>query len=70
MAAMAVDISGRRMSGTASGLLDAHGYLYSGTMAIVFSVLLDMGGSPWPIIFLFMAGTRILAAGMIARVRV
>jgi OPA family glycerol-3-phosphate transporter-like MFS transporter len=70
MAAMAVDVSGRRMSGTASGLLDAHGYLYSGTMAIVFSVLLDMGGSPWPIIFLFMAGTRILAAGMIARVRV
>lgn len=70
MSTVAVDIAGRRMSGTSSGLLDAHGYAYAGLQAIVFSVLLDMAGSPWPIVFLAMAATRVLSAGMIARVRV
>ena len=51
MAAIAVDIAGRHMSGTASGLLDAHGYLYAGLQAVVFGVLLPMPGSPWPLVF-------------------
>ena len=70
MSTLAIDIAGRRMSGTSSGLLDAHGYAYAGLQAIVFSILLDLVGSPWPIVFLTMAGTRVLSAGMIARVRV
>lgn len=70
MSTLAVDIAGRRMSGTASGLLDAHGYAYAGMQAIVFSVVLDMAGSPWPIVFLAMSGTRVLSALMIAKVRV
>ena len=70
LATLAVDIAGRRMSGTASGLLDAHGYAYAGAQAILFSVLLDMAGSPWHVVFLVMAGTRLLSAVMIARVRV
>ena len=69
LAALAVDIAGRRMSGTASGLLDAHGYAYAGLQAIVFSLVLDMTGSPWSIVFLAMAGTRILSGFMISGVR-
>ena len=67
---IAVDIAGRRMSGTSSGLMDAHGYAYAGLQALVFSVVLDMTGSPWPVVFLCMAATRVLSAAMIAVVRV
>ena len=67
---IAVDMAGRRMSGTSSGLLDAHGYAYAGLQAVVFSVVLDMTGSPWPVVFLCMAATRVLSAAMIAVVRV
>ncbi|PKB66161.1 MAG: hypothetical protein BZY81_07965 [SAR202 cluster bacterium Io17-Chloro-G4] len=70
MSTLAVDIAGRRMSGTASGLLDAHGYAYAGLQAIVFSVLLDMAGSPWTLVFLIMAATRIVSALMIRTVKV
>ncbi len=70
MSTVAVDIAGRRMSGTASGLLDAHGYAYAGMQAIVFSVVLDMAGSPWPIVFVTMAATRVVSAAMISVVKV
>ena len=70
MSTVAIDIAGRRMAGTSSGLLDAHGYAYAGLQAIVFSVVLDMTGSPWPIVFLAMAATRVVSAGMIAAVKV
>ena len=70
MSTIAIDIAGRRLSGTSSGLLDAHGYAYAGLQAIVFSVVLDMTGSPWPIVFLAMAGARVLAAAMISAVKV
>ncbi len=67
---IAVDLAGRRMSGTASGLLDAHGYAYAGLQALVFSVWLDLSGSPWPAVFLAMAATRLVSVGMISRVKV
>ena len=70
MSTVAIDIAGRRMSGTSSGLLDAHGYAYAGLQAIVFSAVLDMTGSPWPVVFLAMAATRVLSAGMISAVKV
>ena len=70
MATVAVDIAGRHMSGTSSGLLDAHGYAYAGLQAIVFSLVLDMAGSPWVIVFLAMAGTRVLSGVMISAVKV
>jgi hypothetical protein len=38
--------------------------------AIVFSVWLDLAGSPWPAVFLVMAATRLVSAGMISRVKV
>jgi sugar phosphate permease len=67
---ISVDLSGRKMAGTGAGVLDAHGYLYAGAQALMFSVLLDMTGSPWPIVFLAMATTRLISAAMISRVRV
>jgi sugar phosphate permease len=69
MAAIAVDIAGRHMSGTASGILDAHGYFYAGLQAIVFGLLLDTSGSPWPLLFLIMAATRVLCGGLILFVK-
>ena len=70
MSTVSVDMGGRRMAGTSSGLLDAHGYLYAGAQALVFGVVLDMAGSPWPIVFLAMAATRIVSTFMIWAVRV
>ena len=70
MSTVAIDMAGRRMSGTAAGLLDAHGYAYAGLQAIIFSLVLDMSGSPWPIVFLAMAATRVLSVAMIARVKI
>ena len=67
---VAVDMAGRRMSGTASGILDAHGYAYAGLQALVFSIILDMTQSRWPLVFLTMAGTRLISILMIARVKV
>ncbi len=70
MSTVSVDMGGRRMAGTASGVLDAHGYLYAGAQAIIFGVILDMTGSPWPIVFLAMAATRVISVFMMRVVRV
>ena len=67
---VAVDIAGRHMSGTATGIMSAHGYAYAGAQALIFAAVLDMAGSPWPIVFLAMAATRVLSAVMISRVNV
>ena len=65
LAAMAVDIAGRHMSGTASGILDAHGYFYAGLQAVLFGWLLNISGSAWPLVFLLMAATRVLCGILI-----
>ena len=65
--AVSVDLSGRKMAVTGLGVLDAHGYLYAGAQAMVLRVLLDMIGSPWPVVFLAMAATRLIPAAMISR---
>ena len=70
MSTISVDMGGRRMAGTASGVLDAHGYLYAGAQALVFGAVLDMTGSPWIIVFSAMAATRIVSTFMIWKVRV
>ena len=70
MGALAVDIAGRHMAGTSSGVLDAHGYLYAGLQAIVFSIVLDVAGAPWEVVFLTMAATRVLSGTLIAFVKV
>ncbi len=70
MGALAVDIAGRHMAGTSSGVLDAHGYLYAGLQAVIFSIVLEMAGAPWEAVFLAMASTRVLSGALIAFVRV
>ena len=70
MSTVAVDIAGRHMSGTSSGLLDAHGYAYAGAQALIFAAVLDMAGSPWPIVFVAMAVTRVISGIMISAVKV
>ena len=67
---VAVDIAGRHMSGTAIGIMSAHGHAYAGAQALIFAAVLDMAGSPWPIVFLAMAATRVISAVMISRVNV
>lgn len=54
---ISVDLPGRKMVGAVA-------------QALIFSVLLDMAGSPWPIVFLVMAATRLISAAIINRVRV
>ena len=55
ISAVSVDLSGREMAGTGSGVLE----LLRGAQGVVFSVLLDMTGSPWSIVFPTMAATRL-----------
>ena len=68
-AVLAIDMSGRYIAGTASGILDAHGYLYAGAQAIIFAVVLHTVDTPWPIIFISMAVARFISAGVMWRLR-
>lgn len=67
--ALAVDLAGRHMSGTAAGVLDAHGYLYAGFQAILIGWFLDISGRNWPVVFGVLALSRVLSALLILRVR-
>ena len=69
IATLAVDIAGRKISATASGLLDAHGYAYAGLQAIIFSLILGITDSPWILVFTVMGMVRILSLFLIYRVR-
>ena len=37
---------------------------------MIFSVVLDMAGSPWPVVFIAMAATRVVCGLMLSRVKV
>tara|TARA_B110000014_G_C19912817_1_gene472363 strand:+ start:37 stop:375 length:339 start_codon:yes stop_codon:yes gene_type:complete len=67
---LAVDIAGRNIAATSSGLLDAHGYAYAGLQALLFSLVLGVTGSPWILVFTVMGMVRILSLFLIYRVRV
>ena len=58
------------MAGTSSGLLDAYGYFYARLQAILFGIVLDMTGSPWPVVFLAMAFTRVVSGVAMVFVKV
>jgi OPA family glycerol-3-phosphate transporter-like MFS transporter len=68
-ATLVVDLAGKKYAGTASGVLDGHGYVYAGAQAIIFAIFLDAAGAPWEWVFLGMAAVRILSAVMAWRVR-
>lgn len=66
---LVVDMAGPRYAATASGILDGHGYVYAGAQAIIFALILDTAGAPWHLVFLGMAGARILSALIAWRVK-
>ncbi|MBI3326578.1 MAG: MFS transporter [Nitrospinae bacterium] len=67
--ALGVDLAGRRISGTASGLLDAHAYLYNGLQALSIGWILDATGGNWTLVFLLLAASRVLSAAVMGMVK-
>jgi sugar phosphate permease len=67
--ALAVDLAGRRLAGTAAGVLDAHGYVYGAIQAWFFGWLSLAVPNGWMYVFLAMALTRIISAVAIWRVK-
>jgi sugar phosphate permease len=67
--ALGVDLAGRKISGTASGLLDAHAYLYNGLQAFLIGWILDATGGNWILVFLLLAASRMISAGVIGLVK-
>jgi OPA family glycerol-3-phosphate transporter-like MFS transporter len=61
--ALGVDLAGRKISGTASGLLDAHAYLYNGLQAFVIGRILDSTCGNWMLVFLFLAASCAFGRG-------
>ncbi|MEE9241215.1 MAG: MFS transporter [bacterium] len=67
--ALAVDLAGRRLAGTASGVLDAHGYIYGAVQAVFFGWLSLAVPNGWFWVFTVMAATRLIGVAAIWRVR-
>lgn len=67
--ALGVDLAGRKISGTASGVLDAHAYLYAGSQALVIGWILDVTGGNWRLVFLLLAASRVLSAAVMGVVK-
>ena len=67
--ALAVDLAGRRLAGTASGVLDAHGYIYGAVQAVFFGWLSLAVPNGWFCVFTVMAATRLIGVVAIWRVR-
>jgi OPA family glycerol-3-phosphate transporter-like MFS transporter len=66
--ALAIDLVGRRLVGTGTGLLSVHGYIYGAMQAWLFG-LLSMVAGGWTLIFGAMALARLISVGVIWRVR-
>ena len=69
MAALAVDLAGRQLAGTASGVFDAHGYVYGALQATFFGWIVITFDQGWLMVFSAMAFTRIIGLLAILRVR-
>lgn len=67
--ALAVDLAGRKLAGTASGVLDAHGYMYGALQAWFFGWLSLAVPNGWFWVFTIMACTRLISIAAISRVR-
>ncbi len=67
--ALAVDLAGRRLAGTAAGVLDAHGYIYGALQAWFFGWLSLAVPNGWVWVFLAMAATRLISVAAILKVR-
>ncbi|MDA1001344.1 MAG: MFS transporter [bacterium] len=67
--ALAVDLAGRQLAGTASGVLDAHGYIYGALQAWFFGWLSLSVPNGWFWVFTVMAASRLVGVIAISRVR-
>jgi sugar phosphate permease len=67
--ALGIELAGRKISGTASGLLDAHAYLYNGLQALVIGWILDGTGGNWMLAFLLLAASRVLSASVMGLIK-
>ena len=67
--ALGVDLAGRRLAGTAAGVLDAHGYIYGALQAIFFGWLSLAISNGWFWVFAAMAASRLIAVLLVWRVR-
>jgi hypothetical protein len=69
--ALGIDPAGRKISSTALWLLGAHSYLYNGLQAVVIGWILDGTGGNWNWmrVFLLLAASRLLSAGVMAAVK-
>ena len=67
--ALGVDLAGRRLAGTAAGVLDAHGYIYGALQAIFFGWLSLAISNGWFWVFTAMAASRLIAILLVWRVR-
>lgn len=70
IAALAVDLAGRTLASTASGVLDAHGYAYGALQATLFGWLALALDDGWFWVFTIMAATRLVSLVIIWRVKV
>jgi sugar phosphate permease len=59
------DLGGRKMQGTAHGLLDAANYLGAGLQGIAVGMVLDRSGNNWKRVFLLIGGLLFLG-GLLA----
>jgi OPA family glycerol-3-phosphate transporter-like MFS transporter len=67
--ALAIDLVGRRLAGTATGMLSMHGYVYGAMQAWVFGWLSMAVPSGWTWVFGAMAVARLVSIAAIWRVR-
>ena len=67
--ALGVALAGRKISGTASGLLDANAYLYNCLQAFAIGWILDATGSNWTLVFLLPSASRLISVGVMGLVR-
>ncbi|MEE9273894.1 MAG: MFS transporter [bacterium] len=66
---LAVDLAGRQLAGTASGVLDAHGYIYAALQAWFFGWLSLAVPNGWFWVFAIMAASRLVGVAAIWRVK-
>jgi len=67
--ALAIDLVGRRLAGTGTGLLSVHGYVYGAIQAWIFGWLSMAVPNGWTWVFATMAVVRLIIVGAIWRVR-
>jgi sugar phosphate permease len=67
--ALGVDLVGRRLAGTATGMMSLHGYIYGGFQAWFFGWLSLAAFGGWTWVFAVMAAARLISVAAIRNVK-